>query len=114
MKLFTLTINLFTNNHPLTSTGLLIDFYFIFFIFLHTQSEFDEDDDIDGELRPPIRRFSFGVSSRRSSVVSTSAISIPTRFNVSPPNLLARRSIIPTSSPEPSSSPERIIKEETV
>ena len=79
------------------------------------QSEYDEEDDLDGELRPPpIRRFSFGVSSRRSSVVSTSAISIPTRFTqVSPPNLLRRRSILPVSSPEPS-SPERTIKEETV
>lgn len=85
-------------------------------LFSFLQSEFDDEneDELDGELRPPIRRFSFGVPSRRSSVVSTSAISIPTRFTqVSPPNLLTRKSIIPTNSPEPSSSPERI-KEETV
>lgn len=88
----------------------------------YLQSEYDEEDDIDeidAEFRQAKRRFSFGISSRRSSVVSTSAISIPTRFTqVSPPNLpnlLTRRSIIPnSSSPEPTSSPERTIKEETV
>lgn len=78
--------------------------------------EDEDDDEIDGELRPPPRRFSFGVSSRRSSVVSTSAISIPpARFQVSPPNLLSRRSLIASSSsPEPSSSPERIVREDVV
>ncbi|XP_015791926.1 uncharacterized protein LOC107368589 [Tetranychus urticae] len=70
----------------------------------------DDDDDLDGELRPPIRRFSFNVASRRSSVAS--AISMPSsRFQVSPPHI-SRRYI--SSSPEPSSPSESYIKEETV
>ncbi|XP_074595242.1 uncharacterized protein LOC141850506 [Brevipalpus obovatus] len=68
------------------------------------------DDDMDGELRPVARRFSFGVPSRRSSVVS--AISIPSsRFQVSPPHMSRR--FVPSPS-EPSSPSDAYIKEETV
>lgn len=70
----------------------------------------DDDEDMDGELRPAMRRFSFNVASRRSSVAS--AISMPSsRFQVSPPHL-SRRYV--SSSPEPSSPSEPYIKEETV
>lgn len=89
--------------------------YSCIYIFLFSSSilhpqEDPMDDDMDGELRPVARRFSFGVPSRRSSVVS--AISIPSsRFQVSPPHMSRR--FVPSPS-EPSSPSDAYIKEETV
>ncbi|KAK4337240.1 hypothetical protein RND71_043545 [Anisodus tanguticus] len=83
--------------------------------FYVLKEDIDDEIENDGGLRLMKKRFSFGVSSRRSSVVSTSVISIPpTRFQVSPPNLLSRRSLIPTSSPDSVSSQEHSMKEETL
>ena len=64
------------------------------------------DDENDGELRPPPRRFSVVSIGRRGSIVS----SLPTTSRVTPP-ILSRRSM--ATSPEPPSSPEVAFKIET-
>ncbi|KAH9397976.1 hypothetical protein TYRP_019349 [Tyrophagus putrescentiae] len=69
--------------------------------------ENEEDDDNDGELRPPPRRFSVVSIGRRGSLVST----LPSSSRVTPP-ILSRRSMAATS-PEPPSSPEVAFKIET-
>lgn len=73
------------------------------------QEDDDEIDDLDGDLRPVTRRFS--LAGRRGSVVNAvSAITMATgvagkRFSVTPPmSSLGRHT---SSSPEPSSSPDR-------
>lgn len=94
-----------TINIEVSLAFLILRFLTFFNVCFFLKNE--EDDDNDGELRPPPRRFSVVSIGRRGSLVST----LPSSSRVTPP-ILSRRSMAATS-PEPPSSPEVAFKIET-